>query len=136
MRKPAECFGHLVINYGCCMLRNQNPHLLALNQVPDVVRQAMAERYHHEHQQLQASAQVLRDQGLAATALLIQGATAETIVAQAEALAVDYLVLGSHGHGPIRDSLLGSVSRDVIRSARVPVVIVPFQVGAAAQPTE
>jgi len=39
--------------------------------------------------------------------------------------AVDLLVLGSRGYGPVRAVLLGSVSRALVRSAACPVVVVP-----------
>jgi nucleotide-binding universal stress UspA family protein len=38
---------------------------------------------------------------------------------------VDLLVMGSHGYGPLRALLRGSVSGQVIRSAACPVVVVP-----------
>ncbi|MEJ3747024.1 universal stress protein [Actinomycetes bacterium KLBMP 9797] len=37
----------------------------------------------------------------------------------------DLLVLGSHGHGRIRHSMLGSVSEECVRKAVCPVVVVP-----------
>jgi nucleotide-binding universal stress UspA family protein len=41
------------------------------------------------------------------------------------ALDAELLVLGSHGHGAIHDTLVGSTSRHVIRHATCPVVILP-----------
>jgi nucleotide-binding universal stress UspA family protein len=41
------------------------------------------------------------------------------------ALDAELLVLGSHGHGPIHDTLVGSTSQHVIRHATCPVVILP-----------
>jgi nucleotide-binding universal stress UspA family protein len=38
---------------------------------------------------------------------------------------VGLLLAGSRGHGPVRRVLLGSVSRSLVRSARVPVIVVP-----------
>jgi nucleotide-binding universal stress UspA family protein len=37
----------------------------------------------------------------------------------------DMLVLGSHRRGPVGEVLLGSVSRECVRHATVPVVVVP-----------
>ena len=39
--------------------------------------------------------------------------------------AVDLIVLGSHGHGPVVHFLLGSVAERVVRQATCPVLIVP-----------
>jgi nucleotide-binding universal stress UspA family protein len=41
------------------------------------------------------------------------------------ALDADLLVLGSHGHSAIHDTLVGSTSQHVIRHATCPVVILP-----------
>ena len=43
----------------------------------------------------------------------------------AAAIGADLLVLGSHGHGPVHDKLMGSTSERVLRHAPCPVVIVP-----------
>jgi nucleotide-binding universal stress UspA family protein len=53
------------------------------------------------------------------------GAAAKAIVQAAERLAVDAIVLGSHGRSAVSRALLGSVSQDVIRQARRPVLVVP-----------
>ena len=39
--------------------------------------------------------------------------------------AVDLMVVGSRGYGPLRSVLLGGVSGQLIRSAACPVVVVP-----------
>jgi nucleotide-binding universal stress UspA family protein len=49
---------------------------------------------------------------------------AEEILASAEELGADMIVVGTHGRGPIGRALVGSVALDVLRSARVPVLTV------------
>jgi nucleotide-binding universal stress UspA family protein len=53
------------------------------------------------------------------------GGAAEAIIQAAERLVVDAIVLGSHGKGGALRSLLGSVSGEVVRESRRPVLIVP-----------
>jgi nucleotide-binding universal stress UspA family protein len=53
------------------------------------------------------------------------GKAAEAILQAAERLVVDAIALGSHGRGGAYRSLLGSVSQDVVRHARRPVLVVP-----------
>jgi nucleotide-binding universal stress UspA family protein len=50
---------------------------------------------------------------------------AEAIVAVADECDAGVIVVGSHGHGPLRAALLGSVSAGVLRRAARPVLVVP-----------
>jgi nucleotide-binding universal stress UspA family protein len=59
-----------------------------------------------------------------AKAELLAGIPADEIVACADALDADLIVLGSRGRGAIATALLGSVSRSVLHEARRPVLVV------------
>jgi nucleotide-binding universal stress UspA family protein len=54
---------------------------------------------------------------------VIEGDPVEVLAAAGRA--GDLLVLGSHGHGRVRQAVLGSVSAACIRKATCPVVVVP-----------
>jgi nucleotide-binding universal stress UspA family protein len=58
-------------------------------------------------------------------------AVAELAAASAD---LDLFVIGSRGYGPVRSVLLGGVSRELVRSAACPIVVLPRGV-AAAPPT-
>jgi len=60
-------------------------------------------------------------------ARLEEGQAAERIVAASAEL--DLLLLGSRGYGPLRRTLLGSVSRAVVGDARCPVLVLPRAAG-------
>jgi nucleotide-binding universal stress UspA family protein len=62
--------------------------------------------------------------GSVAEAHLRMGAVAEEIVALADDLEVDLIILGSRGLRGIRRTLAGSVSESVFRRARCPVMVV------------
>lgn len=102
-----------------------DPDFVGYEAGPEVVRQQVAAEHHQEHRGLQEMAESLREEGVEATALLVQGSTVETILEKAGDLAADLVVVGSHGHGATYDLLVGSVSKGVIRGARVPVLVVP-----------
>ncbi len=57
---------------------------------------------------------------------VLEGDPAELILREAERIPVDLIVLGSHGHTPIGEMLLGSVAHKVTIKARVPVLLVPI----------
>ncbi len=66
-----------------------------------------------------------RSAGAKATFLVWEGDPGETIVAAAEAEAVDVIVVGSHGRGRLGRLILGSTSERVVEHGTRPVVIVP-----------
>ncbi len=92
---------------------------------PQGERDYIAKKFHQEHRQLQALAENLRCAGIATTALLVQGATEEMLLTEAEKLGVDMIVLGSHGRGAVRQLMLGSTSAGVLHRAKCPVLVVP-----------
>lgn len=89
-------------------------------------RDYVAQRFRTEHSQIQEIAEILRNQGIETTALLIQGPTVETIIKEAKKLAVDMIIMGSHGRNPISELFLGSVSKGVISQSNCPILIVPI----------
>ncbi|MNR36447.1 Stress response protein NhaX [compost metagenome] len=66
----------------------------------------------------------LEAEGLNATVELLQGSPAEVILAYAKEHGADVIVIGSRGLGGIREFVLGSVSHNVVQSARIPVLVV------------
>lgn len=66
----------------------------------------------------------LEAEGLHAEVELLQGSPAEMILKYAKEKAVDVIVIGSRGLGGIREFVLGSVSHNVVQSAKIPVLVV------------
>jgi nucleotide-binding universal stress UspA family protein len=62
--------------------------------------------------------------GTVVEAHLRMGTVAEEIVAVADELEVDLIIVGSRGLGRIRRTIAGSVSESVFRNARCPVMVV------------
>jgi nucleotide-binding universal stress UspA family protein len=70
--------------------------------------------------------------GTVAGAHLRMGAVDLEIVALAEELGADLIVMGSRGLGGVRRALMGSVSDSVVRHAHCPVLVVRPEKGQAA----
>jgi nucleotide-binding universal stress UspA family protein len=89
------------------------------------VEQAMAER---AQRVAERGAELARDAGFTAEGLAVADelatAVAETLVTVARERDASAIVVGAHGHGPLGAIVLGSTSRDVIRRAECPVVVV------------
>ena len=62
-----------------------------------------------------------------ATAEIKSGGDPAQVIAEECEKGVDLLVTGSRGYGPVRITLLGSVSAKLMRSAPCPVIVVPRQ---------
>jgi nucleotide-binding universal stress UspA family protein len=92
---------------------------------PLAARDSLAKRFHVEHRQLQEIANRLRKAGLDATALLVHGATVETILKEASDLDVDMIVVGTHGRGAMYQLLVGSVSEGILHKSPYPVLVIP-----------
>lgn len=101
------------------------PDFVGYKAGPQHVRDQVAHEIHREHERLQILEQQMREKGLDASALLIQGPTQEKILQEIERLKVDLVIMGSHGHGAMRHLLVGSVTEGVLRKAPCPVLIIP-----------
>lgn len=101
------------------------PDIVEFKVDPIAARKSLAKKFHDEHRQIQEIAGRLREAGLDATALLVHGATVETILQEASDLDVDMIVVGSHGRGAMYELLVGSVSKGILHKSRIPVLVIP-----------
>ena len=102
-----------------------DPSFVGYGAGPTVVRDQVAAEYREERQRLHACADRLRRPGREVSALVVQGAIAETILAEAAGLGAQLIVMGSHGYGTIAELIVGGVSKVVLRKAPCPVLIIP-----------
>ena len=73
---------------------------------------------------LEDARRIAEELGLEAKANLLAGDPAKEIVAYADSIDADLIVVGSHGYGAISGALLGSVSRGILHRTTRPVLIV------------
>lgn len=71
--------------------------------------------------------QMLQEAGLEVEVKVRHGKVAREILAEAISGRYDLIVLGSHGMGGIRSYILGSVSEEVVKGARIPILVVRAQ---------
>ena len=102
-----------------------DPDFIGYGAGPESVRLAVAHKFTRAHQRLEALSVELRKEGLDATALLLQGATAETILREAERLSADVVLMGTRARSAVRELFVGSVSKEVLRQSTRPVLLIP-----------
>lgn len=66
--------------------------------------------------------------------VVLVGVAGDTIVRHATDLSADAIVMGTHGYGPIKRFILGSVTERVLRQALCPVLTVPHRSLKPSQP--
>jgi nucleotide-binding universal stress UspA family protein len=76
-------------------------------------------------QDLEIWAETARAEGVPITAIVTSGEPVREIVAKAEHMHADLLVMGTHGASGFERLLLGSVAEKVLRKAPCPVLTVP-----------
>ena len=103
------------------------PDYAPLAASPAAQRDKVAADFPLENGALQALADKLQDDGLDATALLLRGPAVETTLREAERLDAGLIVVGTHGHNPVYDVLIGSYSAAIIRKSKLPVLVVPVR---------
>jgi len=92
---------------------------------PETVYDQVSREFPQEHKKLQEEVDKLRKSYIDATAILTQGITVEMIVQKSKKLAVDIIIVGSHGHGGVHHLMFGSVSEGVLQRASCPVLVIP-----------
>ena len=93
---------------------------------PQNTRDDRASELRKEHKLLQEYVTLLKNKGVNAEGLLVQGATIEMIIEESRKLNVDLIIAGHHDHGFFYNAIIGSVSAQIIKKSKIPVLIVPL----------
>ncbi len=78
----------------------------------------------HDRLPLEEASERAEERGIGLTTRLLEGDVVPQIVAYANAIDADLIVVGSRGHGAVASAILGSVSRGLLRDAGRPVLVV------------
>jgi nucleotide-binding universal stress UspA family protein len=92
---------------------------------PQYIRDSRAEELRKEHKMIQIFTQKLKEKGIEADGLLIQGATREMILQESEKLNIDLIIIGHHEHGLLYKIFAGSIAAQVIKHSKIPILTVP-----------
>jgi nucleotide-binding universal stress UspA family protein len=103
-----------------------DPDFVGYRVGPQYIRDSVGKDIRKEHRVLQEYATKLKKEGINAEGILIQGATIKMIIDESKKLNIDLIIAGHHEHGFIYNSFVGSVSAEIIKASKIPVLIVPL----------
>jgi nucleotide-binding universal stress UspA family protein len=103
-----------------------NPDFIGYEAGPQSVRDSRASELRKEHQLIQEYSASLKEKGIDSVSLLEQGETIETIIEESKNLNIDLIIAGHHEHGFFYNAFVGSVSAEIIKKSKIPVLIVPL----------
>jgi len=103
-----------------------DPDFVGYGVGPQYVRDNRATVLRKEHKHLEELSKSLKEKGVKAEGLLVQGATIEMILAEAKKLNVDLIIAGHHDHNFLYNAFVGSVSGNIVKKSKIPVLIVPI----------
>jgi nucleotide-binding universal stress UspA family protein len=78
----------------------------------------------HDLEPLREAVRLAEERAVPSESRLLVGDPAKKIVELADSTRVDLIVVGSHGHGAVSSTLLGSVSHGILHRTKRPVLIV------------
>ncbi len=104
----------------------REPDVLGQQLTRKVITDPVPEGLQDRRDLLDRLAAELDQVGISCETLLIRGAPAPTIIAEADRWGAELVVVGSQGRGMIYRKFLGSTSEKVLEARRFPVLVVPM----------
>ena len=104
-----------------------DPDFVGYSAGPEEVRDDRAEDLREEHRLLQNYSKEMNERGVDADGLLVEGATIETILKQADKFQSDIIISGHETHGFFYRAIIGSTAEQLIEKSKIPVLIVPLK---------
>jgi nucleotide-binding universal stress UspA family protein len=117
--------------HAAALARDQHARLTLLTAIPPIPATALlatgaapprGEVVKHYSDLLRAATDAL-PADVSVTTLLVEGPAAKALIERAKSGAFDLIVMGSHGHGRLHQSLLGCVSQKVLHASPIPVLL-------------
>ena len=104
-----------------------NPDYVGYEAGPQYVRDNRATQLKKEHKLLESYSNELEKKGIDTEGLLLQGATIEMIINESQKLNIDLIIIGHSEHNLLYKALFGSVSRNIIKKSKTPLLLVPIE---------
>lgn len=103
-----------------------DPDFVGYDVGPQYIRDSRATELREEHRRLQDYVSRLNTKGIPTEGLLIQGATIKMVIDEAKKLKADLIIAGHRDHSFFYNAFVGSVSTEIIKKSKIPVLIIPL----------
>ncbi|MCF8239201.1 MAG: universal stress protein [Saprospiraceae bacterium] len=104
-----------------------DPEFVGYEPGPQYIRDHRAGELKKEHIALENLKAQFLEKDIPCEILLIQGYPAKVIQAEVEKRGIDLLVMGHHRRIKLREWIVGSVGKEVLRDSTVPLLIIPVE---------
>jgi nucleotide-binding universal stress UspA family protein len=104
-----------------------DPDFVGYGVGPQAERDFVAKKIQENRARVQSLSGKLSKEGIAVAPIVIQGNTVDTILEEADKINADMIVTGSHGYGMMYKLFVGSVSKEVLKRSKRPVLIIPVK---------
>lgn len=122
--KLAEKFGSKI---WLVHIAQPEPDFVGYDIGPQYIRDTRAEELKREHKLLQGYAANLKAKKIDSESLLIEGGTIGMLMDESKKLKIDLIVSGNHKHGFLYNAFIGSVSAEIIKKSKIPVLLIPLE---------
>jgi nucleotide-binding universal stress UspA family protein len=99
----------------------------------EIKNQQVYEEEDRAEARLTRLAVTLRQRGIEVLTMVEEGDPVSAILRVAHRLSARFIVVGSHGHRPLYDLLIGSTARGILQHAECPVLLLPPRVVEATE---
>lgn len=117
----------------------ESPPIGTVGEIPTFVpipEMSLRERFPDEFRKLEELTASRRARGLETEMLVRNGSVVDSIIAVADQIEADLIVLGSHGHGALYELVVGTITQAVLQRSSRPILVVPTRPLAARVPAE
>lgn len=104
-----------------------DPDFVGYHVGPQHVRDVRAKKIKEQHKTLEQLAEQIKERGIEAEGMLVEGATVEMLVAVSKKAQAELLVVGFEGHGFLYKALVGETTAAVIKESEIPILVVPLK---------
>lgn len=103
-----------------------DPDFVGFDAGPQHVRDFRAAELRNQHKLIQGYVVELKEKGINAESLLIQGKTIKTILEKSKKLDIELIIIGYNEHSFLYKSFFGNTTNQIMKKSKTPVLIVPL----------